>query len=366
VLRYQRNAAGATSEYRRALELNPNNAVALWDYIVLLGSDPANAKAQAELKERLARIDPRSPMLWQSRVFEAAESRGGDDAVSREVAKAISVLADDPAGLRLVGLAARITGHATAAYRVCVAIARAGDAQMALFLAVRTWILVDDLDRAQRTAEQLLQVGDETGRIVAGYLLREITGLKGDFAAWTRLERDAKPPPGSQDFERAFWLSVQGRNLEAAKALEGLGPLPDSAIGGLGSSLVGGGQLLPAVLRIYRATGREREADAMAQSYFGRLRADPLLALDLAALAANEGLKDEAVRTLRRRFGECPLVEFFHPGLPWFLNLAGYPGYDELLVERGRRIARAHAEMLELEAEAAGTALEPPMHSPVH
>ena len=30
------NFSGAVSEYKRALEINPNNAVALWDFIVLL------------------------------------------------------------------------------------------------------------------------------------------------------------------------------------------------------------------------------------------------------------------------------------------------------------------------------------------
>jgi TolB-like protein len=356
VLRDQGNAAGAAGEYRRALELNPNNAAALWDYIVLLGSDPATRQARELLVERLARIDPRSPVLWRSRVQDAAEGGQGDAVVSREVARAVSVLADDAAGLRLVGLTVRSAGHATDAYRICLAIARAGDAQAALFLAVRTWMLVDDLDRAERTADKLLGVSDEQMQPVAQYLLREIAGIKGDFSTWNRLERGARLMEGSRNFERAFWLAVQERYPEAARSLEQSGPPPDGAIGGLGSSLTQG-QLLPAVLRIYRATGRGPEADSMAQAYLAKCRQDDC-GIDLAALTANEGLKDESVQVLQRLFRQFPLVEWFHPGLPWFRNLAGHPGYDELLAERSRRVSLAHAEMMEVEAQARGTALD--------
>jgi tetratricopeptide (TPR) repeat protein len=360
VLRDQKNKTGAASEYQRALELNPNNAAALWDYGVLLSSDPATERAAAALRNRLARIDPRSPILWQSRVFEVAKGGDSESAVRREVAKATDVLADDAEGLRLVGLAARVTGHAEETYRVCVAIARAGDTQSALFLAVRAWLLVDDFDRAQRAAEKLRQVGDATGRAVAGYLLQEIAGLKGDFKTWDRIEPEGKPPQGAKYFERVFWLSVQGRYQEAARDLERLGPPPESAIGGLGAGLVGDSQLLPALLRTYRATGRVAEADSMAQAYLERLRRDPDAALDLAALAANEGLKDEAVHALRGLFNRFPLIDFFHPELPWFKSLDGHPGYEQLMTERKRRIVLAHEGMLQLEAAAAGTALGSP------
>ena len=244
VLRDQDNAAGATSEYRRALELNPNNAVALFDYAVLLGNDPATEKDPATqrsriaLMERLARIDPRSPVLWRSRVEEAAESGKGDAAVSREVTRAIGVLADDAAGLRLVGLAARSTGHATDAYRVCLAIARAGDATAALFLAVRTWILVDDLDRAERTAEKLFQVGDEAMHAPwPQYLLREIAGIQGRLS-------DLEPPRARRQAAGRLQELRAGLLARGPGALPGgrtshwrqSGPPPDAAIGGLGAA----------------------------------------------------------------------------------------------------------------------------------
>ena len=96
------------------------------------------------------------------------------------------------------------------------------------------------------------------------------------------------------------------------------------------------------MLRIYRATGRGTEADALAQQYLTKLRPDenPFSRLDLAALAANEGLKDEAVATLTALFERYPLVEWFFPQLPWFRSLEGHPGYDKLMAQRKRRVSR--------------------------
>lgn len=122
--------------------------------------------------------------------------------------------------------------------------------------------------------------------------------------------------------------------------------------------MLAGRQLLPAVLRIYRATGRSRDADAMARHYFELLRGIPDGAFDLAALAANEGHKDEAVRALKEAFEQGPLVILFQPTLPWFRSLEGHPGYEEIVAERKRRIERAHAEMLQIAA--AATAGAPP------
>jgi TolB-like protein len=361
VFRNAGHTARAGAEYQRALEINPNNAVALWDYIVLLTGDPATDKEAAPLLDRLDRLDPRSPIRWQSRVFQAAEGPDGDKAVPAEIDQAVAILADDVDGLRLAGLAARVTGYAPQAYRVSLTIAQAGDAQVALFMAIRTWMLVDDLDRAQRAAEKLQQIGDGDLAPVAGHFLHEIAGLKGDFATWSRLERHAVDSGADDPAHarvKAFWLAAQQRYPEAAQALAQGEPIPDDAIGGLGSNLIGNGQLLPAMLRIYRATGRGEEADAIVQKYLKELRQDPDAGLDLAALAANEGLKDEAVHALQGLFDRFPLVEFFHPQLPWFKSLEGHPGYDRLMAERSRRIEKDHAEMLQLESKATGSVLQ--------
>lgn len=366
VLRSAGNSSGAAGEYKRALEINPNNAVALWDYIVLLGNDPVMAKDPATKKEaatltdRLARLDPRSPPLWRSRVSAAAEDGLGGDSVATVIDGAIAMLADDAAGLRLVGLEARRYGYAPEAYRISAALAKTGDAQTASFLAIRTWLLVDDLDRARRSAEAMRRVGDANFREAAPYVLGEIAGLSGDFNTWARYaDLDLHSDDANCAPEAAFWLAVQDRFAEAAQRLGGCDPVPEGAIGGLGAGLIGQSQLLPAMLRIYRASGRSTEANALAGQYLTTLRLDenPFSRLDLAALAANEGLKDEAVATLTAQFERFPLVEWFFPQLPWFRSLEGHPGYDQLMAERRRRIEKAHADMLQLEASAEGSVL---------
>ena len=354
------NFSAAASEYKRALEINPNNAVALWDFIVLLDRNPETKDEATPLVERLTRLDPRSPVLWRSRVSAAAEDGLAGDSVATVIDGAVAMLADDASGLRLVGLEARIHGYAPEAYRISAALAKTGDAQTALFLAIRTWLLVDDLDRARRTAEALGRVED-----AAPYMLDEIAGLSGDFKTWARYaEEDAHSDAPNCIPAEAFWLAVQERFTEAALRLDGCDPVPEGTIGGLGAGLIGQSQLLPAMLRIYRATGRGTEADALAQQYLTKLRRklrrdeNPFSKLDLAALAANEGLKDEAVATLTALFEQYPLVEWFFPQLPWFRSLEGHAGYDRLMAERKRRVDKAHAAMLLLEANAEGSVLQ--------
>jgi len=74
-------------------------------------------------------------------------------------------------------------------------------------------------------------------------------------------------------------------------------------------------------------------------------------ALHLAALAANEGYKDEAVAALRTAFEHAQLVWLFDPHLPWFRSLEGHPGYAEVLAERQRRIDQARTEMRAIETQ---------------
>ena len=73
-------------------------------------------------------------------------------------------------------------------------------------------------------------------------------------------------------------------------------------------------------------------------------------ALDLAALAANEGYKDEAVAALRTAFKLAHLVGLFDPQLPVW-QPEGHPGYAEVLAERQRRIDQARTEMRAIEAQ---------------
>jgi hypothetical protein len=121
-------------------------------------------------------------------------------------------------------------------------------------------------------------------------------------------------------------------------------------------------QALPAMLRVYRATGRAAEADALAQKYLDKWRAarpsDPgmqWLWTDLAALAASEGHEDEAVELLRIDVNTNKVAPLFRPNLPWFRSLEGHPGYDALVREKAERLAKYRSEMLAVEAAQAAS-----------
>jgi hypothetical protein len=107
--------------------------------------------------------------------------------------------------------------------------------------------------------------------------------------------------------------------------------------------------------------GRTDEAQSLATRCLALLRGlyedeegtprDTDTAVILAALAANEGYKDEAVRALHTSVERNPLEFAFDPRLPWFRNLEGHPGYADYLAERQRRMERARAEMESIEKQ---------------
>ena len=153
----------------------------------------------------------------------------------------------------------------------------------------------------------------------------------------------------------AFWLAVQGRYAEAAEVYARAGPLLDTGSNAPGAGAHACSAATPALLRTYRAMGRTDEAQSLATRCLDLLRGryedeegtprDNDTAFALAALAANEGYKDEAVRALRTDVERKPLELFFDPRLPWFRNLEGHPGYADYLAERQRRMEQARAEM---------------------
>ena len=59
---------GAEDEYKRALELNPNNAIATHDYAVLLGDVPGRQADADALQERALQLDPRSAIDWANKL----------------------------------------------------------------------------------------------------------------------------------------------------------------------------------------------------------------------------------------------------------------------------------------------------------
>ena len=278
-----------------------------------------------------------------------------------EYAQALVVLADDPDGLNLVARSARVYGWAPEAYRAAFAIEQAGNLDLALLpAAVIPHMQIEDNSRARALFELRRRRGLDPART-----LHFSIALAGTSADWLAVDAIAKDiaAHGLADpvivGPIAFWLAVQARYAEAAAVHARIGPLPEYALGWWGSTLLDGNQGLPALLRTYRATGRADEAQKLAARYLASLRGPPpeeegdphVRALDLAALAANEGYKDEAVAALRTAFRFAHLVWGFDPKLPWFRSLEGHPGYAEVLAERQRRIDQARAEMRAIEAQ---------------
>lgn len=351
VMRQQKSPA-AESEYQRALALNPSNATAVWDYVALLGQMPGREADARAMMDRMTMLDPRSGILWASRLAELPYAPDAGAAFRSEFARAMVALAGDADALNLIGREARTLGYAEEALRVSLAIESAGNRDRGLKSQVVSWLLVDDRARARRAADAL---GD--GEDALPYRI-EAAGRQGDYAEVERLSaRLMALQPGDPVPSRlvAFWRAVQGRYAEAAEALAAGEPIPDDAIGPLGADLTSR-QALPAMLRVYRATGRASQADALASKYLQLLAGAGQAPLARAALAANEALADEAVAALEQLFRDYPLAFNFEPTLPWFRSLEGHPRYAELLDLRRKRIDAARTRMLQMEADAMATA----------
>jgi hypothetical protein len=202
------------------------------------------------------------------------------------------------------------------------------------------------------------------------FLLIDAYGMLGDEPRLRELFAELAASRGAENRDLnsriAFWHSVFGNFGEAARALALAEPIPEDPItGGLGIS-INVFQALPAKLRVLRATGRATEADELAQRYLAQWRglrpktpeAGTFSWVDLAALAANEGHRDEAVDALRHAMAESDLPYLFRPTLPWFRNLEGHSGYDALVREREKRIGTIRSEMLALESAQAKEATQ--------
>jgi TolB-like protein len=356
----ERDPARAEDSYKRALELNPNNIAALWDYSQMLSGDEARSAEHKALFTRVRGLDPRLAIVWMN-VIAGLVDAGKTEQFQTEYAQALATLADDPDGLNLVAMPAVLEGLPTEAYRAAFAIEQAGNLNLALQATIFPLMMVDDFVRARTLAELARRRGSTTERTLQHLL--HLAAASGDWPAADAIGRDIDAmglvDPSSLG-PVAFWLAVQGRYAEAAAVYARVGPLPEyPMVPTLGAALLGGLQGLPALLRTYRATGHTDEAEKLAAQRLASLRQaqtelDPFSAfraLDLAALAANEGYKDEAVAALRTAFEGAHLFWLFDPQLPWFRSLEGHPGYTEVLAERQRRIDEGRTEMRALEAQ---------------
>jgi TolB-like protein len=349
---------GAEDEYKRALELNPNNAIVAHDYAVLLSADPARKADSDALTDLSLALDPRSAIAWANKLDRVRQNKGLA-AYRKQLAVAMTVFAGDTDGLGAVALAvADGHGYPQDAYKLAHAISSAGgSATTARLKSLQPLVALGAYDECLARIDAIKATG-EVGPL--SFAPEEITatGLKGDFA---RLEKVLAiterfdVPDRYQFFVEAFWHAAQGRFENAAAALSKAGGFEQNEPGFLGTALEKGA--LPAVVRIYRAAGKEVEAQALLARFQEKLRKqsgpngpdgdDEML---LAEVAMATGQRAEAVRHLQAAMQKVPVPTRLHPQLPWYRELEGEPGYAQVIQELRRRQAEFLAEIAQLDA----------------
>ncbi len=222
-----RDPARAEDSYKRALELNPNNIVALWDYNQLLSRDDARAADQEPLLARVRKLDPRLPIVWMNVISEPLEA-GKTELFRTEYARALATLADDPDALNLIAMPAVARGMPTEAYQAAFAIEQAGNLDLALTAAILPLMMVEDNARARALLELMRRRGVVPDRTLQ--LLLRVSASSGDWVAVDAVARDIAAL-GRVDSATlgpvAFWLSVQGRHADAAEVYAAIGPLQE-------------------------------------------------------------------------------------------------------------------------------------------
>jgi TolB-like protein len=356
---------GAEEQYQRALEANPNNAPVWHDYAVYLGNVADRSEESARATLRALELDPRQPVTWAN--YLGNLEAPGSEAFKREFERATRIVGDMPGALdRMTMPWASIDGFPVQIMVAGLAKQKAnsGDNLPAWLNFARAWAFVD-LERARQILANRNDVRHDVdyGRI-AEVLHAEAAALMGRWDEWEQETRslEQRYPPNDPSLVgfKAFWLMVQGRETDAVA----LGPVqPSEWRSGFPPMLANYsefGASDTAQLRLLRASGRRDEADRMARDLLGKFReqrdaargvecGDQPAWTQYASVAANEGLKDEAVAALRTALSCGDLPWGFLPQLPWFKALEGYAPYDALLEERARRIDKIRAELVRLE-----------------
>ena len=115
---------GADEAYKRALELNPNNAIVAHNYAVLLASLPGRQADADAMSDRALALDPRSAIVWTNKLGRILEKEGVA-AYQKQFTRAMQVFAGDSDGLGVLVLAAN-PEFPYEAYQLSTAIGRAG------------------------------------------------------------------------------------------------------------------------------------------------------------------------------------------------------------------------------------------------
>jgi hypothetical protein len=327
---------------------------------VYLAGYPERLTESEKATIRAHELDPLAISTWMNYI--GVVMRPGGKELRAELEKAKVAFADQPDSLRRFAIAAGTSGYPLEAWwfvtqtrrNPAFTVPRSTSAVGPLGI----WMATDPRYVLEHGEPLLDDPSTRSAWLVD--MLIFAAGYAGDESKLRGLWERSPEMPDSDPKELAktkmFWLSVFGHFDEAAKALAAAEPIAEDDGGSWAAS---DSQSVPAKLRILRATGRAAEADVLANktlaSYRARRAKKPedrfydYLVRD-AALAANEGHKDEAVKLLQElmRWQDVPFG--FAPGLPWFKSLEGYAPYDTLIAERAQRVKKARDGMLALDA----------------
>jgi adenylate cyclase len=358
---------GAQEAYERAIALNPNSADA-WHGYSHFWSERDDFARSAAATARAHEVDPLAISPWMN-YLKNIQTTANKEAYRAELDRAYAAFAGNPDALRRFAIASGPSGFPLEAWKFVTAAQR--DDEASILPSVMTnvgpigiWVAVDPGYVIERGTPRLAEVDDP---VMRAYLLSKLITAHGKlrheaqveelFAEYAKITGEDDPDLQAM---RAFWYSVFERYDRAAEALARSDPLSRTQyLGPITLGLSEDQQALPAVLRTLRATGRAAEADRLAADALARYRAQrPRNPREVpyeywgrdAALAANEGLKDEAVELLEQALLAADIPVGFEPDLPWFRSLEGHPKYDAQLRELNARIARAREGMLALDA----------------
>ncbi len=358
---------GAEEQYRRALELNPNNAAAWHDYAVYLANVAQRPLDSNRATTRALELDPRQPATWANYLGNLGDPRS--QRYREEFERALRMVGDMPSAVDRFTLPTLSTpGFPIEVMKAArVKQGSPNDADLPVWINyVRAWLAVDPERALRAIPDHAAARRNVDMEVVRLFLHADIAGLRGDFAAVDR-DLGALQARVGADNPRvrsvmAFWHAVQGRYDEAATSLALAEPVPEEWVPPVMGGDASYGLMETAQVRIYRATGRQADARRRVDQLLTALRAArravgdgcewtsmPAAWMRYASLAANEGLKDEAVDALQGALRCGDLPPGFQPQLPWFRNLEGYPPYDTLVRERERRVEDIKAELLRLE-----------------
>ena len=325
-------------EIKRAVDLNPNYALAVYQYGRHLGFAGRDAEA-AEWLDKALQLDPLATTPRANRILEL-NLRGEDALRDAELERFAQLHHDDADALaQLARTYLRIDDplRAAAAARRAIALAPEGTTPGAVIYLQRALIAVGALDDAERLADgtdwratnPLLWAAQAA--LVAGAR----PDLRGMDQALTELE--ALPGDPTRAAGLVYWAAVARRHPEISEEVVeeawGSEPLRTYTLLGLRD-----GDIEVAQFWVFTLLGPVDQVQAEKDKVLADLRArvqkaplDVPSLLDLAAIESIAGQDAAAIATLERAFQRSPVPIGFQPHLPWFARLAGQPGFDEIV-----------------------------------